>query len=64
MSNVFEEIENDMEKLSSVRIFKNKKPLDHRYLPEKLVHREEQIRQIARYWVDVLNGVTPANVTL
>ena len=45
-------------------IFKDKTPLDHRFLPEKLVHREEQIRQIAKYWVDVLNNVTPSNVTL
>lgn len=45
-------------------IFKDKKPLDHRFLPEKLVHRDEQIRQIAKYWVDVLDGVTPSNVTL
>ena len=64
MSNVFEDLENDLENLSSVTIFKNKEPLDHRYLPDKLVHRDEQIRQIARYWVDVLSGVTPSNVTL
>ena len=64
MSNVFEEIEQDIDRNSSFRIFKDKKPLDHRYLPDKLVHREEQIRQIARYWVDVLSGVTPSNVTL
>ena len=45
-------------------IFKDKKPLDHRFLPEKLVHRDDQIRQIAKYWVDVLDDVTPTNVTL
>ena len=45
-------------------IFKNKKPLDHRYLPDKLVHRDDQIKQIAKYWVDVLDDVTPSNVTL
>jgi cell division control protein 6 len=45
-------------------IFKDKKPLDHRFLPDKLVHRDEQIRQIAKYWVDVLDNVTPSNVTL
>ena len=64
MSNVFEDLENDWEGLSSVSIFKDKEPLDHRYLPEKLVHREDQIKQIARYWVDVLSDVTPSNVTL
>ena len=64
MSNVFEELENDWDKLSSASIFKDKEPLDHRYLPDKLVHREDQIKQIARYWVDVLSDVTPSNVTL
>ena len=63
MGNIFED-----EKLFSDRrkniIFKDKKPLDHRYLPEKLVHRDMQIRQIAKYWVDVLDDVTPSNVTL
>ena len=62
MSNIFEDIESDT--ISSKSIFKDKIPLDHRYLPEKLVHREEQIRQIAKYWVDALNEVTPSNVTL
>lgn len=63
MANIFE----DEELFGSRRrngIFKDKKPLDHRFLPEKLVHRDEQIRQIAKYWVDVLDGVTPSNVTL
>ena len=53
MSNVFEEIESDWDLSSSMTIFKDKGPLDHRFLPEKLVHREDQIRQIAKYWVDV-----------
>ncbi len=64
MSNVFEDLEKDIENSMSKRIFKDKMPLDHRFLPDKLVHREEQIRQIAKYWVDVLNNVTPSNVTL
>ena len=45
-------------------IFKNKATLDHRFLPDKLVHRDQQIRQIAKYWIDVLDGVTPTNLTL
>ena len=61
MTNIFEQLEND-EKGPS--IFKDKRPLDHRWLPDKLVHREEQIKQIAKYWVDVLSDVTPLNVTL
>ena len=63
MSNIFE----DKEIFGNRRrngIFKDKKPLDHRFLPDRLVHRDEQIRQIAKYWVDVLDGVTPSNVTL
>ena len=63
MGNIFED-----EKLFADRrennIFKDKRPLDHRYLPEKLIHRDEQITQIAKNWVDVLEGVTPSNVTL
>ena len=62
MSNIFEDLE--IEESVSPTIFRDKRPLDHRWLPEKLVHRDEQIRQIAKYWVDVLSGVTPSNVTL
>ena len=63
MSNIFDEIQKGDDSFGK-SIFKDKKPLDHRYLPDKLVHREEQIRQIAKYWIDALNGVTPSNVTL
>ena len=62
MSNIFDEI--GQGETVGKAIFKDKKPLDHRFLPEKLVHREEQIRQIAKYWIDALNEVTPSNVTL
>ena len=63
MSNIFDEIQKGDDSFGK-SIFKDKKPLDHRFLPDKLVHREEQIRQIAKYWIDALNGVTPSNVTL
>ncbi|MBQ2665523.1 Cdc6/Cdc18 family protein [Methanobrevibacter sp.] len=63
MANIFED-----ESLFGGRrqnnIFKDKKPLDHRFLPDKLVHRDEQIREIAKNWVDALDGVTPSNMTL
>ena len=62
MSNIFDEI--GQGETVGKALFKDKKPLDHRFLPEKLVHREEQIRQIAKYWIDALNEVTPSNVTL
>ena len=63
MSNIFED-ESLVGSRRKNTIFKDKKPLDHRFLPDKLVHRDEQIRQIAKYWVDVLDNVTPSNVTL
>ena len=63
MSNIFEDV-SLMGNRRRNTIFKDKKPLDHRFLPDKLVHRDEQIRQIAKYWVDVLDNVTPSNVTL
>ena len=58
MANIFENIQNENV------IFKDKKPLDHRFLPERLLHREDQVTQIARYWVDALNDVTPSNITI
>ena len=45
-------------------IFKDKKPLDHRFLPENLPHRRDQITSIARYWVEALKGTTPSNITI
>ncbi|WP_305554791.1 orc1/cdc6 family replication initiation protein [Methanobrevibacter sp. V74] len=63
MGNIFED-ENFIGRSKKNNIFKNKTPLDHRFLPDKLLHRDEQIRQIAKCWVDVLDGVTPSNVTL
>ena len=62
MTNIFENLESD--EYTATSIFKDKTPLDHRFLPDKLLHREEQITQIAKYWVDVLSNVTPSNVTL
>ena len=58
MANIFENIQKENV------IFKDKTPLDHRFLPERLLHREEQVTQIARYWVDALNDVTPSNITI
>ena len=63
MGNIFED-EDLFGKRKNNLIFKNKTPLDHRFLPDNLVHRDEQIKEIARNWVDVLDGVTPSNVTL
>lgn len=45
-------------------VFKCKKYLDHRFLPDKLPHREDQITSVAKYWKEALNGVTPPDVTI
>lgn len=63
MANIFEDEELFVNRRRN-NIFKDKKPLDHRFLPTKLVHRDQQIKQIAKCWVDILDGVTPSNVTL
>ncbi len=64
MANIFER-DNIFEGIQQENvIFKDKRPLDHRFLPEKLLHREDQVTQIARYWVDALNDVTPTNITI
>lgn len=58
-NNIFVDIKND-----DKTVFKAKNYLNHRFLPDKLPHREEQIRQIARYWVEALNDITPPDITL
>ncbi|MDL2271162.1 orc1/cdc6 family replication initiation protein [Methanobrevibacter sp. OttesenSCG-928-I08] len=58
MGNIFDNLEGE------VSVFNDKKPLDHRFLPEKLPHRDEQITQIAKYWIEALNNVTPSDVTI
>ena len=63
MANIFEDKTLYVHRRKN-NIFKDKKPLDHRYLPEKLVHRDVQITEIAKIWVDVLDNVTPSNITL
>ena len=63
MANIFEDKTLFTKRRKNI-IFKDKKPLDHRYLPDKLVHRDIQITEIAKIWVDVLDDVTPSNITL
>lgn len=58
MGNIFDNLEGQKS------IFKDKKPLDHRFLPDNLPHRKEQITEIARYWIEALNNVTPSDVTI
>ena len=54
MANIFDALE------VGKSVFKDKQPLDHRFLPENLPHRKEQITQIAKYWIEALNNVTKA----
>ncbi|MCL2687137.1 MAG: orc1/cdc6 family replication initiation protein [Methanobrevibacter sp.] len=57
-ANIFE----GLEKKGSV--FKDKQSLDHRFLPDNLPHRREQIEAIATYWLDALKHITPSDVTI
>lgn len=58
MENIFQKLD-DRE-----TIFKTKDYLDHRFIPETLPHRSEQIESIAKYWVEALNGITPPDITI
>lgn len=58
MTNIFDQIN------TKDSIFKDKKPLDHRFLPNNLPHRTEQITEIAKHWIEALNNITPSDVTL
>ena len=46
--NIFVELSNKKS------VFKTKEFLDHRFVPEKLPHREEKFELIAHYWVEAL----------
>jgi len=58
MENIFDNLEGENS------VFKDKKPLDHRFLPDSLPHRKEQITQIAKHWIEALNNITPSDVTI
>lgn len=49
---------------NEVTVFKDRKALDHRYLPDNLPHRRKQITEIAKHWIESLNGNTPSNMTI
>lgn len=55
---------NIFEELDGKTVFKCKKYLDHRFLPDNLPHREDQIKSVAKYWKEALTGVTPPDVTI
>jgi cell division control protein 6 len=56
LDNVFEKFVNN------ITIFKNREVLRHDYLPDKLPHRDEQIRQIGETMAPVLKGARGSNV--
>lgn len=64
MENIFNSLKENYIVEKNESIFKEKQYLDHRFLPEKLPHRDEQITQIAKYWVEALDNVTPSDITL
>ena len=45
MENIFEELG------GKNSVFKSKKYLDHRFLPDNLPHRGDQIKSVAKYWI-------------
>lgn len=48
--------------VSSVNIFKDREVLRHDYLPERLPHREEQIRQVGETVAPALKGARSSNI--
>jgi len=58
MENIFDGLKN------RGSVFKDKQSLDHRYLPNHLPHRKDQITSIAKYWIEALNNVTPSDITV
>jgi cell division control protein 6 len=48
--------------LSNVKIFRDREVLRHDYLPERLPHREEQIRQLGETVAPVLKSERSSNI--
>lgn len=58
LDNVFERF------VSNARIFRDREVLRHDYLPERLPHREEQIRKIGETVAPVLKGSRSSNILI
>ncbi|MDR1721695.1 MAG: orc1/cdc6 family replication initiation protein [Methanobrevibacter sp.] len=58
MENIFEDIDNNP------TLFKDKRFLDHKFLPENLPHRNEQVKAIAKYWSEALKNNAPSDITI
>lgn len=50
--------------VSNVSIFKDREVLRHDYLPERLPHREEQIRQVGETVAPALKGARSSNILI
>jgi cell division control protein 6 len=48
--------------ISNAKIFKDREVLRHDYLPERLPHREQQIRQLGETLATVLKGARGSNI--
>jgi cell division control protein 6 len=48
--------------LNSIKVFKDREVLRHDYLPDRLPHRDDQIRQIGETMAPVLKGARCSNV--
>ncbi|MDR3290757.1 MAG: orc1/cdc6 family replication initiation protein [Methanobrevibacter sp.] len=58
MENIFEDMDNES------FIFNDKSFLDHKFLPEHLPHRNEQIMLVAKYWSETLKSKSPSDITV
>ncbi|MDR3222149.1 MAG: orc1/cdc6 family replication initiation protein [Methanobrevibacter sp.] len=58
MENIFEDMDNES------FIFNDKSFLDHKFLPEHLPHRNEQIMLVAKYWSETLKNKSPSDITV
>ena len=58
------ELDNIFENFDKNGIFKNKEVLQHNFQPEEILHRGEQIKQIASILAPVLRGEKTSNLFL
>ena len=50
--------------MTSYLIFKNRNALSHNYVPDKILHRDEEIKMLSFYLSFVFQGSTPPNVLI
>lgn len=63
MSNDFKGLDEVFDQfLTNAKIFENRDVLRHDYVPEKLPHREEQIKHLGRMVAPILNDSRCSNI--